>query len=340
MDYDISEEWKELEDNTIHQNNIIMVIGDVDTGKSTLCRFLIEKALAKGFTVGFVDADVGQSSLGPPTTIGMKMLNSIDELDGVADNLYFVGSLSPDRHLLQCITGTKLMVNKALDKSAQIVIVDTTGFISPPIGVVLKQHKFDLVQPDHLVCIQKYRELEPIIESYKYLSAFDIHCIKPSKSVVKRNNEVRRRFREKRFEEYFKDSQLEDIPFDQFRGQGISFFKGKEVKSKEIEIISDIIEERVVYAERAFKTLFIVSIDKVSEFNQRRAMSHFGLNYLEVREVTYFENFLVALINKFGEIVSIGIVDSVDFSQRLLKIKCKPDISSKIRLIKFGDYKV
>ena len=354
MNYDVSREWKILADEVIHPNNVIMVIGKVDTGKSTLCRFLAEIAVDRDLTVGLVDADVGQSWIGPPTTIGMKVLNSTfvsvakaelrrkrrDELDSFADSLYFVGSLSPERHLLQCVTGTKLMVDAALDKGTQVVIIDTTGLIASPIGVVLKQHKIELVRPDHLVCVQHMRELTPIIESYGYTKAFQIHRVERSKSVVRKSTEERRRFRQERFEEYFRNYELKEIPFDQFRGQGISFFNGREVKSKELEIISDVLEERAVYAERSHKSLSIATIDNVSDFSRRRVMSHFGLNYVEVREIDYFERFLVALMDEFADVMSIGIVDSVDFHNRLLKVKCRPGSSKQTRLVKFGDYKM
>lgn len=338
MDYDINKEWEDLAKKAVHQNNVIMVIGKVDTGKSTLCRFLAEKALDKSLTVGLVDADVGQSWIGPPTTIGMKILNSMDELDDSADKLYFVGNLSPERHLLQCVTGTKLMVEAARNSGAQLIIVDTTGLIDPPIGVVLKQHKIELVRPDHLVCIRHTRELMPIIESYKYTKKFQIHRIKRHKSVVRKSTEERRKFRQERFEKYFKNYEVEEIPFDQFRGQGSSFFKGKEVKSKELEIISDVLQERAVYAERSHRSLSIITVDDVSKLSRRRVQSHFGLNYVEVREMDYFDGFLVALMSESADVVSIGIVDSVDFYNRLLKVKCRSMTSTKTRLVKFGDY--
>lgn len=343
MNYDIGREWEILTNEVIHPNSVIMVIGKVDTGKSTLCRFLAETALAKKLTVGLVDADVGQSWIGPPTTIGMKILNpssnpSTDEFDGFADSLYFVGSLSPERHLLQCVVGTKLMVDAALNKDAQVVIVDTTGLIDPPIGVVLKQQKIELIRPNHLVCVQHTRELAPIIESYKYTEAFRIHCIKRSKSVVKKSTETRRKFRQERFEEYFKNYEVEGIPFSQFRAQGIPFFNGREVKSKELEIISDVLEERAIYAERSYGSLSIITIDNASDFARRRVMSHFDLSYVEARRIDYFDGLLVALMNELADVVSVGIVDSVDFHNHLLKVKCRPGASKKTRLVKFSDY--
>ena len=51
---------------------VVLVIGATDVGKSTFCRFLVDSAVDRGLKTVFVDTDVGQSQIGPPTTIGMK----------------------------------------------------------------------------------------------------------------------------------------------------------------------------------------------------------------------------------------------------------------------------
>ena len=50
---------------------VVVVIGESDTGKTTLVTALANAAFARGFGVGIVDADLGQSEIGPPTTIGL-----------------------------------------------------------------------------------------------------------------------------------------------------------------------------------------------------------------------------------------------------------------------------
>ena len=49
---------------------VVLFIGDVDTGKTTLITYILNKLVKQGLKVGIIDADIGQSDVGPPTTIG------------------------------------------------------------------------------------------------------------------------------------------------------------------------------------------------------------------------------------------------------------------------------
>ena len=48
----------------------VALIGGLDTGKTTLSAMMIRAALAAGRTAAYLDADLGQKTVGPPTTIG------------------------------------------------------------------------------------------------------------------------------------------------------------------------------------------------------------------------------------------------------------------------------
>src|SRR5207247_9449088 len=77
--------WKELLESTIptgwaeaahilqRQQGVAAIVGDVDSGKSSLCTFLANMCVQTGLKVGVVDADVGQAYIGPPTTISSSL---------------------------------------------------------------------------------------------------------------------------------------------------------------------------------------------------------------------------------------------------------------------------
>ena len=50
---------------------VTVVIGEVNSGKTTLVARLASALFARGRSVGVLDADVGQSEIGPPTTVGL-----------------------------------------------------------------------------------------------------------------------------------------------------------------------------------------------------------------------------------------------------------------------------
>ena len=72
------------------------------------------------------------------------------QFDGTADQLYFVGDLSPRPRYLETLTGTRLMVDRARETEADLIVVDTTGYIHDPPAVSLKQHKIELHQTKSL----------------------------------------------------------------------------------------------------------------------------------------------------------------------------------------------
>lgn len=49
---------------------VTMIVGPMDVGKSTLCRFLLNYAVRMGRRPIFVDLDVGQGQISVPGTIG------------------------------------------------------------------------------------------------------------------------------------------------------------------------------------------------------------------------------------------------------------------------------
>ena len=80
-----------------------MLIGAPDTGKSTVSRMIVEAGLSASKTVAYVDGDLGQAIVGPPTCVGLRILRENKDLGDLArfDGLRFVGGITPDRYRLQ-----------------------------------------------------------------------------------------------------------------------------------------------------------------------------------------------------------------------------------------------
>ena len=341
ISYDVSREWEDLMPKVIQPNQIIMIIGKVDMGKSTLCRFLADYGIQRGLKVGVVDADVGQSWIGPPTTVGMKMaVHSADELNEPPDALYFVGWISPERHLLQTVVGTKMMVDAALSRQADLVIVDTTGLVEGAIGSLLKHSKIELLCPNHIIFIQQNRELDLLMHSLSTLGIHQIHKLPRSKSVARKSKEYRRQFREDKFNNYFADCQPVEIPISQLRGQRTPFFNGKPATNRELENLSVLADDRVLYAEWSYRSLSMVTIDRISGLTVRKICSHLSLDNLNAEIVDDFERVLVALLDEQGSVLSLGITQSVNFGAGLLNITCKAGIVDAARVIQFGTYRM
>jgi len=254
------------------------------------------------------------------------------------DSFYFVGSVSPERHLLQTTVGVKRMVETAISAGAELVIVDTTGLIDGPIGRALKSSKIDLVKPDHIVCFQRASELETLIKGIEV--NYRIHRLETSRNVKKRNQNSRRIYRQEQFREYFSDFASVEFHFSQLQGQRTIFLNGRRANQKELDNLSGIVDDRVLYAEWSFKGLFIVTVDKISGSNTRQLYSYFNLNELDANTPQDFQHLLTALIDHSGEAICLALIEKIDFSKNALTVKCKKNAAEFTRAIQFSRFRL
>jgi polynucleotide 5'-hydroxyl-kinase GRC3/NOL9 len=72
MEIQAPKEWHDVLNVLEKEKGTVILLGTTDTGKSTLAKFLVTHLCKRGVKVAFVDADIGQSFLGPPTAIGLS----------------------------------------------------------------------------------------------------------------------------------------------------------------------------------------------------------------------------------------------------------------------------
>ncbi|MGH7390395.1 MAG: Clp1/GlmU family protein [Candidatus Rokuibacteriota bacterium] len=179
---------------------VVMVIGESDTGKTTLVTALANAALARGRAVGIIDADPGQSEIGPPTTIGVGRV--LAPLGGPADAeliaLEFVGATSPARNVLGAVVGVRRALDRARAARLDRIVVDTSGLVAGGLGRVLKQAKIDVLDPDLVVCLERAAECQAIVGPYLAGVRPRVLRMGVSPAVRARSAEERRRHREGR----------------------------------------------------------------------------------------------------------------------------------------------
>lgn len=200
-------EWAQSYERLLGSPGVVFLLGDIDTGKTTYALELARRALEAGISTAIVDADIVLSTVGPPTTVGLKFCGSPESLSREAlreaDSLGFVGSLSPKGHLLPLVTCTAKLVDRARDTGSQLIIVDTTSLVSGIYGQTLKYFKMDLVHPDFLIAMERGGELEPVVGiAQRFTPAEVIELDVPPESVT-RSVDERIAFREEQFAAYF-----------------------------------------------------------------------------------------------------------------------------------------
>ena len=163
-----SDTWRAAFDRVLDAR-MIVVIGPSDAGKTTLVTTLAGELASGGARVAVVDADVGQSEIGPPTTVGLgRVTGRLGQLSEAALlGLYFVGVSSPARDITGVVEGTRRMTDRARTDGFERVLVDTSGLVAGWPGRLLKQRKVDAIDPDLLLVLEREDECEPVVRHYE-----------------------------------------------------------------------------------------------------------------------------------------------------------------------------
>lgn len=220
----VPHQWDSLFGSYLEKGGILMVLGGVDTGKSTLVKWIADSLVRGGKLPAIVDCDMGQSDVGPPSTVGMTLIRkTFDSFTEVsADEIYFTGGFSPGSRILQSLTGAFRLVKSAVDKAAAHIIVNTTGWIDGG-AVLYKQSKIDALNPSFIAALERDRELSSIIIPYKKMESMRICFLPVSPEVKERDRETRRLAREERMAGYFADARLLAFSTNRVGVSGISF---------------------------------------------------------------------------------------------------------------------
>jgi polynucleotide 5'-hydroxyl-kinase GRC3/NOL9 len=136
----------------------VMLVGDTDTGKSTLAIYLANMAIRRGLVPSVIDGDIGQGDLAPPTAIGAAVLSKqvVDLRDVDVNNnnnntnlFEFIGSISPAGFEYLIAKKLRSMLDR-ISPLADICIVNTDGYVRDD-GVQYKKMIAEEIQPDLVI---------------------------------------------------------------------------------------------------------------------------------------------------------------------------------------------
>jgi len=219
-------------------SGLLMVIGAPDSGKSTFARYLYSRLRAHHERIAFIDGDVGQATLGPPTTMTMIVQQNHqsaetrsneeptifqdsftvkDDLPDVKIFRIFVGSTSPRGHMLQTVIGLHKLASQAYRLGATAVVLDTTGLIAQEQGGgILKLSKIDLLEPKIVFAIRRNRELEHILIPLRRSSKTSLIELSPAPAIIPRDFATRRNHRISAFRRYFSNASTLELQWTKF----------------------------------------------------------------------------------------------------------------------------
>ena len=231
----ISKEWVKIKDsviNAIKKNGgkkplKLMVLG-LSNGKTSLIKYLANNILKEGFKAGFLDSDLGQQLLYLPTTLNIGEINkdivSSGEID--VEETVFIGSTFPKANFNFIIAHSCIeLINRFLSKheDADIVLIDSDGWIKTEAGVIYKNFFINTIDPDLLIVFHddNIEELEEIEKNASKSKKRTILYLKEeNKYFFEKDKEERRFIRQSQFAKVLENFRKISIPLE-----GIKFIK-------------------------------------------------------------------------------------------------------------------
>lgn len=317
----------------------VLTIGGVDCGKTTFCTFLANHSLRLGYRTVIIDADLGQTDIGPPTTIGFSFVQDpvYDLFYLKAQNIFFTGITNPSTVTDRIIEGLYLFKQQAEKNKTQVTIINTDGWTQ---GEGAKEFKIALVKvllPQATIGIQQGNELEHIFKPAED-DGFKIYRLNYSPAVRIKDRETRKELREQSYKKFLRKNVLRNLPMKWIQLEYTPLSNGASLNIDKLIELEEIIGRRVVYCEETSNELFIVLEEdqighevsvKLKEFLKKR---FYIVNNGDERGL------LVGLLDQHHQFLGLGVISKIEYKQQNLKIftSCK----EKISIVQFGQMKI
>ncbi len=316
----------------------VMVIGGVDSGKTSFCTFLANTAVTKKLRTAVIDADLGQSDVGPPSTVGftfvtepVKDLFEIDAQDAV-----FVGSTSPSGSINKVIEGLIQLKKRVMEAGVDFLVINTDGWVEGEEAAAYKSRLADKISPSAIVGMQRENELTNILNALHDIKAL---VIDSPQLIQPRSREKRKILRELSYKKYLKSAKMQSLSFNWIKVKGSLLGAGGPLPRKRLDTLQSLLGTNPIYSEESGAAIFAVlrKSKAVTEEQLKDAEEYFGKKVKVIRDGDE-EGLLVGLKDEEDKFLGIGILQGVDYKRKLLKVYTP--VSEKVSILCFGQIKL
>lgn len=199
----VSREWLELV-KRLPARGRVLVVGGSDSGKTTLCRWLMSK-LPMEARPALADADTGQSQVGPPGCVGWRFAGTHDF------GFFFAGDTTPATCPVATLAATVRAVRAAEAAGATVVLVDTSGYIGGRGGFDYKCAKVEVLAPAHVIVLGDSPEIKRLLAAWHNDDRVTVHRLSQSERLQQKTREQRTAWRTEKWAEQFAGADLRRI---------------------------------------------------------------------------------------------------------------------------------
>ena len=332
-------EWQTALDALTAAPGTTLLLGGVDVGKTTFTRLLANRLVAAGHAPAILDADLGQSEIGPPACVGLAFCDApvlaLSDLKPHA--LAFVGSASPPGYLLEHVAAMRRLADLAANRP---LIVDTSGYLRGAGARRLNQTAFDLLSPVHVVALQRRGELEPILAPMRRREGVTTHDVPVAAVIGKKPPAFRTQRRALRFGAYFQEAALHTYAFGEIAIVGTWFGGGVPVAPHLLKYLNESLDagRKVYHAELCDRELGLLVNQPIPPQSPELALA---LQELRAQSVSVtvaprLKHLLLGLESANGKLLGLGLLEALDFRRATLGVLTPVRAPAAAKIVHFG----
>lgn len=315
-------EWVEALERLSQPQGAVMVLGGTDVGKSTFCSLLLRQWVQARVPVGFLDLDLGQTTLGPPTTLSWALIQKpfqrLGELE--ADGFAFVGDTTPARHPMLALAGARHALDELKSHHPVGIVIDTCGYIGGASGRQYKLLMADLLRPTVMIALQRQNELEPILQALERRLDWRVERLPVPAAIARKSPVMRAQARRVAFARYFQNARSQTLSLEQVSFTGRRLGAGQPFSPQRLCMLNQQIRGGILHAEMVGNSLHVIVRQPLTESQIQLLMTLCNADRAVVLPPSAYHHLLVGLIDYQGRHFGVGLIEELNFDQRTLTV--------------------
>ena len=318
----------------------LMMLGAVDSGKTSFCTYLINELLHVKQKVAVLDADMGQSDIGPPCTIAYAFVEKpvTDLFNLRAENAYFVGVTSPSKTIDKVIEGLTLLQKEILSDRPDFVVVNTDGWVEGEEAVSYKVKLVEHLNPNIVFGIQQREELATILNALEKFRKM----IVDSPSVTRhRSREKRKNLRELGYMKYLRNAKVRCLHLNwlQIEENELIGMGGKRGSAENARKIYELLGIKpLCFTELRDRICVVIGKNRWIETENIRKVEKLTKKNVVIIRKGEERGLLVSMRDAENRFLGIGVLREIDYMRNTMKVYTP--VSEEVSMVAIGRVKL
>jgi polynucleotide 5'-hydroxyl-kinase GRC3/NOL9 len=326
-----------------------LLVGATDRGKTTFAALAAQALASAPEPLAVVDADVGQSEIGPPGTVGVGWArpdaSRLHEIKPAA--VFFVGAFAPAPAALELVVATGQAVAWARERDAGRILVDTTGFVAGPAARRIKTAKTQALRPALIVGVQRDGEIDGLLAVLSAATGAPALSLPVPSGVGRKSTTLRQTRRLARLSMALTNAREVALPLTAIVTVGATLGSGVPIAGHLAGWAGGALRMPVTYAEIADGVLTVftpaLTLRPGWEDAAGPVAQHFRVRSVRAVSLAAYNGILLGLHDDAGRLLCLGRFERLDPDRGDVVISAPLPTASaveRVRLVAFGRVRV